>query len=123
MLDIGANQGFFTCYAAHRGARVYAFEPNPESYDMLLSNVNTNGLMDRVIARPWAVASNEGRADLLVSRELGGGIVRSMLNSLAILASRSETQSRCLPLLSLRWLIIFRCRRCDSARSMLKALK
>jgi FkbM family methyltransferase len=74
VLDIGANQGFFTCYAAHRGARVYAFEPNPESYDMLLSNVNTNGLMDRVIARPWAVASKEGRADLLVSRELGGGM-------------------------------------------------
>jgi FkbM family methyltransferase len=74
VLDIGANQGFFTCYAAYRGANVYAFEPNPESYERLLSNVETNGLLDRVIAKPWAIAENEGRAELLVSHDLGGGM-------------------------------------------------
>lgn len=74
VLDIGANQGFFTCYAAYRGARVYAFEPNPESYERLLSNVDANGLMDKVIARPWAIAEKEGRAELLISRDLGGGM-------------------------------------------------
>lgn len=74
VLDIGANQGFFTCYAAYRGARVYAFEPNPESYERLLSNVETNDLMDRVIAKPWAIADQDGRAELLVSNELGGGM-------------------------------------------------
>ena len=74
VLDIGANQGFFTCYAANRGAIVYAFEPNPESYDRLLSNVELNGFVDRVIAKPWAISEKEGRAELLVSHELGGGM-------------------------------------------------
>ena len=53
-------------------ASVYAFEPNPESYERLLSNVEINGLLDRVIAKPWAIAEYEGRAELLVSHELGG---------------------------------------------------
>jgi FkbM family methyltransferase len=74
VLDIGANQGFFSCYAAHRGARVYAFEPNPESFERLLSNVETNGLTDGVTARPWAIDDKDGRATLLVSNELGGGM-------------------------------------------------
>lgn len=74
VLDIGANQGFFTCYAAHRGARVHAFEPNPECYERLLSNVEMNGLMDRVTAKPWAIADSDGRTELLVSNELGGGM-------------------------------------------------
>lgn len=74
VLDIGANQGFFTCYAAHRGARVYAFEPNPESYDRLVSNVESNRLTEQVVARPWAISDREGLAELLVSRELGGGM-------------------------------------------------
>ena len=73
-LDLGANQGFFTCYAAHRGAKVYAFEPNPESYERLLSNVESNGLKDRVVAKPWAITDHDGRAELKVSNELGGGM-------------------------------------------------
>lgn len=74
VLDIGANQGFFTCYGANRGARVYAFEPNPESFDRLVSNVAKNGLMDRVTAEPLAITDRNGRAELLVSNELGGGM-------------------------------------------------
>jgi FkbM family methyltransferase len=74
VLDIGANQGFFTCYAAHRGARVYAFEPNPECYERLVSNLELNGLTDRVVARPWAISDKNGQAELLVSNELGGGM-------------------------------------------------
>ncbi|HEV2385731.1 MAG TPA: FkbM family methyltransferase [Candidatus Acidoferrales bacterium] len=74
VLDIGANQGFFTCYAAHRGARVYAFEPNPESYETLLSNVERNGFVDRVEAKPWAITDKQGIGELIVSNELGGGM-------------------------------------------------
>ena len=73
VIDIGANQGFFTCYAASKGARVYAFEPNPETYARLLYNVKQNGLEGRVTARPWAISDREGFAELMVSAELGGG--------------------------------------------------
>jgi FkbM family methyltransferase len=74
VIDIGANQGFFTCYAAHRGAYVYPFEPNPDNYERLVSNIERNGLTGRVIARPWAISSTDGSAQLMVSSELGGGM-------------------------------------------------
>jgi FkbM family methyltransferase len=74
VLDIGANQGFFTCYAAHFGARVYAFEPDPESFERLVSNIELNGFSDSVVAKPWAISDRTGSADLLVSKELGGGM-------------------------------------------------
>jgi FkbM family methyltransferase len=74
VLDIGANQGFFTCLAAQQGAHVYAFEPNPDSFERLLLNVRENGFSDRVVARPWAIASKEGPATLLISNELAGGM-------------------------------------------------
>jgi FkbM family methyltransferase len=74
VLDIGANQGFFTCFAAHHGARVYAFEPDPESFERLVSNVELNGFSDRVVAKPWAISDRSGSVELMVSRELGGGM-------------------------------------------------
>jgi len=72
VIDIGANQGFFACYAAHKGAKVYAFEPEPENYSRLLYNVKQNALEDRIVARPWAIADHAGAADLKVSRDCGG---------------------------------------------------
>ncbi|MFZ0820068.1 MAG: FkbM family methyltransferase [Candidatus Acidiferrales bacterium] len=74
VLDIGANQGFFACLAAHLGARVYAFEPDPESFERLLSNVELNGFSESVVAKPWAISDHAGSADLLVSKELGGAM-------------------------------------------------
>ena len=72
VLDIGANQGFFSCYAAHRGAQVYAFEPNPESFQRLIYNVSVNGFGGRVTAEPWAIADDRAETELLVSNKLGG---------------------------------------------------
>jgi FkbM family methyltransferase len=74
VLDVGANQGFFTCYAAHRGARVYAFEPFPQSFDTLLENVRANGFEKNVVARACALAGKNGTADLIYSDRLGGGM-------------------------------------------------
>ncbi|AFY69021.1 methyltransferase FkbM family [Thalassoporum mexicanum PCC 7367] len=74
VLDIGANQGFFSCYAAYQGAQVYAFEPSPDSFQTLLSNVKTNGFSDRVVAKPWAVGAENGTVELICSDWLGGGM-------------------------------------------------
>ena len=73
VLDIGANQGFFTCYAASKGAIVYAFEPVPESYERLLHNVAKNGFAHQVTALPYAVSDYDGTAELMVSESYGGG--------------------------------------------------
>lgn len=38
VIDIGANIGAFTVLCAERGARVYAYEPEPTNYQMLIKN-------------------------------------------------------------------------------------
>ncbi len=94
VLDLGANQGFFTCYAAHLGARVYAFEPDPKSFERLVSNVELNGFSELVIARPWAISDHTGSSELMVSRELGGGmstIVPGMADETRMHVARTVT--------------------------------
>lgn len=43
-VDVGANVGEFTLFAARRCARVYAFEPSAALFERLRSNVEANGL-------------------------------------------------------------------------------
>ncbi|MDX2097116.1 MAG: FkbM family methyltransferase [Leptolyngbyaceae cyanobacterium bins.59] len=74
VVDIGANQGFFACYAAHHQAKVYAFEPFPESLQTLKANLERNGLGDRVIAEPWAIGAREGTVKLFYGNDIGGGM-------------------------------------------------
>ena len=38
-MDIGANVGFYSAFASALGAKVYAFEPTPETFDILKANV------------------------------------------------------------------------------------
>jgi 31-O-methyltransferase len=44
VVDIGANIGVFTLYAAKQGAQVYAYEPMPPTYAVLQQNVEAHGL-------------------------------------------------------------------------------
>ena len=44
VVDIGANIGVFTLYAAKQGAQVYAYEPMPPTYAVLRQNVVAHGL-------------------------------------------------------------------------------
>jgi FkbM family methyltransferase len=74
VVDVGANQGFFTCYAAQKGARVYAFEPNPETFKVLEGNVSRNGFNDRVIAKCAAISDFDGQTELVCSAFMGGGV-------------------------------------------------
>ena len=86
VIDIGANQGFFSCYAASKGAHVYAFEPFPESCGRLRSNVERNGFSSRVTISQTAVCGVSAKATLRCSDFLGGGantIVEAHANALA----------------------------------------
>lgn len=44
VIDIGANIGIFSLYAARAGATVIAYEPMPENYRRLTDNVGRNSL-------------------------------------------------------------------------------
>lgn len=56
LYDIGANVGIYTIYAARRGIRVFAFEPESQNYAILNRNVYLNGLSDRVTCLNVALA-------------------------------------------------------------------
>lgn len=47
-LDLGANIGAFTCYAALKGATVKAYEPQLDNAELIKQNCHLNGVKDRV---------------------------------------------------------------------------
>jgi FkbM family methyltransferase len=64
VLDVGSNTGMFSLKQAARGARVYAFEPNPQAYSRLMRNIEENSLADRVSGFQLALGSRPGQAAL-----------------------------------------------------------
>ncbi len=58
IVDVGANIGAFTVYAGiHSDADIFAFEPEPSNYEILLENITLNGLEDRVTAHNCAISA------------------------------------------------------------------
>ncbi len=66
VVDIGANIGIFSIFAAYCGATVYAYEPNPMTFEILLKNIQENGFSDRITAFNQAVACSDGTLELFV---------------------------------------------------------
>jgi FkbM family methyltransferase len=65
-LDVGANLGWYSVLLdrlSAPGARIFAFEPDPESYRLLLANLAANGAA-RVTAVNQAVGASPGSAEL-----------------------------------------------------------
>lgn len=70
-LDIGANCGAWSVLAARMGAAaVHAYEPHPETYAVLVRNLERNGIAAKVTPHPAAVL---GRARSAVLVGVGGG--------------------------------------------------
>lgn len=63
IVDLGANVGVFSLYAAAQcpQARLYCYEPSPKNISLLKSNVEQNGLADRVTICEKAIASRRER--------------------------------------------------------------
>ena len=76
VFDVGANIGVFTVLLARRGATVFSFEPNPNSYSRLSRNVTANKLSDRVRIFPTALGDERGMGSLhVVKGGTTGGVV------------------------------------------------
>lgn len=68
-IDVGAYVGFYTLLAAHANpaGRVYAFEPLPEVYERLQSNLTLNGVQNvRCVAS--AVGDHDGAAEFFSTK-------------------------------------------------------
>lgn len=68
VVDVGANAGVFAVQQAQRGARVFAFEPNPDCYRRLSKTLAANGLNDSVNLFDVALGAHPGHATLIVPR-------------------------------------------------------
>lgn len=68
VVDVGANIGWYTLVAAARvgdRGRVYAFEPDPSNYALLMKNIQANGY-GNVIAVQKAISRETGTARLFL---------------------------------------------------------
>jgi len=66
IVDVGANIGVFTLYAARQApnARIIAIEPFPQTYDRLRNHVEDNHLADRVTVLNCAIAPDKGWGEM-----------------------------------------------------------
>ena len=72
-VDVGANVGMYSLWAAkYRGARVFAFEPEAQSYAVLCRNIAINALSGRAVAYCLAL-SDESKLGTLHLTALAAG--------------------------------------------------
>jgi FkbM family methyltransferase len=64
VIDIGAQLGSFTVFAASKGASVRSFEPDPDNYATMLENIALNDFQATVTPYNDAVWSNHGEITL-----------------------------------------------------------
>ncbi|HIA12560.1 MAG TPA: FkbM family methyltransferase [Flavobacteriales bacterium] len=73
LLDIGANVGMYTIWAAQtRGAKVFAFEPESQNYALLNRNIVINQLGNQVCAYCTAISDTVGFDYLYLGRFSAG---------------------------------------------------
>jgi FkbM family methyltransferase len=81
VVDMGANIGYYTLLAARRvglKGKVYAFEPEPRNFKLLLENIRLNGYKN-VVTVQKAVSNERGAATLFLS--LRGSGSHSLVSS------------------------------------------
>jgi FkbM family methyltransferase len=66
VVDIGAHIGLFSLMASRIAKRVYSFEPEPENFNLLLTNINLNSIKN-IEAINKAMSKKTGKAKLHVS--------------------------------------------------------
>lgn len=72
VVDIGANWGYYTLIASSivgENGRVFAFEPEPKNYEILLKNIKINNC-NNVVAFKKACSNKSGYGKLFISSEM-----------------------------------------------------
>jgi FkbM family methyltransferase len=68
LFDIGANVGLYSIYAAKRGIRVTAFEPESQNYALVNQNIFLNGVADQVKCLSIGLSDRNGVDFIYLSR-------------------------------------------------------
>jgi FkbM family methyltransferase len=75
VVDVGANLGVYSVLLARRGARVWAFEPDPQARQILLTNLRLNNVGENVVIEDVALSDSDGEAYFTVDHESSNHIV------------------------------------------------
>ena len=92
-INIGANVGYYCCFAAKAGRKVVAFEPHPVNCRLLLRNLKQNGFEKQAEVYPTAAGAEPGILELF-----GSGTAASLVEGWAGISSDN---SMLVPLLRL----------------------
>lgn len=75
LFDIGANIGLYSVYAAKRGIKVVAFEPESQNFALLNKNVYLNRLQDRITCLNIALSQKDSLDYLYIPFFQTGGAI------------------------------------------------
>lgn len=81
-VDIGANIGYYTCMACHKGLEVIAFEPMQDNLKYLFENIKQNGWQSQVEVFPIGLSDKQGLVEIF-----GEGTGASLLEGWAGISS------------------------------------
>lgn len=79
-VDVGAYIGYYTLLAAKCvgiEGKVYAFEPDPSYYALLVKNIEANNLGKIVEPFNQAIGDTRGKATLYLGRSTGSGLLKT----------------------------------------------
>lgn len=85
-VNVGANIGYYCCFAAQAGKPVIAFEPHSVNCRLLLRNLEGNGFSGRAEVYPTAVGASNGVLNLY-----GSGTAASLVEGWAGITSNNHT--------------------------------
>jgi len=74
VVDLGANIGAFSLYAAKQGAIVYSVEPEPNNIKALEKNISLNNFSDKIFILPYAISNKKGVA--IINDDGGGSTIK-----------------------------------------------
>lgn len=78
LINVGANVGYYCCFALQAGRHVVAIEPVPNNLQYLYRNLVINGWAELAEVQPVAVGDRRGLVDIF-----GGGTAASLLEGWA----------------------------------------
>jgi len=94
IIDIGAGLGDFAISVAYKHPRcqIYAYEPFPESYRLLVENIELNSTNNNIVAAPIAVGAQSGEMTLFAT----GAAVQHTTTNTSSSAESISIQGLCL---------------------------
>lgn len=93
-LDVGANIGQYSLFAASRGLKVHAFEPESQNFALLCRNIVLNDQSDNVVAYPVCLSDVQKLDILHLSGMTPGGSCHSFGESINYQGKPKEFPAR-----------------------------